>query len=205
MTRRNVTDEQYGRLCRRTEELHRRVDEGAVDFDIAIDALQKVIEGEQIQNAFLKLISGNKSLVLDRVDGQQTLANAKDLFAHIDPDFKNWKADEKGSATPITPVQVYEMTKDATFQQMFGSLSSDSKKLCLTQSQIIEFVKKHRNWLRTDGYTTLFLFESNNQLFVAGVDVASGGALEVLVARFGFPSVWGAGGRHRLVVPQLAV
>lgn len=161
---------------------------------------------KEVSNAFLKLISGNESLVIDSVDGKETLANAKDLFAYIDSDFKNWGADEKGSATKETPVCVYEMTKDATFAQMFGSLSSDPRKLCLTQSQIIDFVKKYRNWLRTDGYATFFLFESNNQLFVAGVGVGSGGAaLGVGVSRFENSCVWSAAYRRRLVVPQLVV
>ncbi|MBA3047005.1 hypothetical protein KKC83_04475 [Patescibacteria group bacterium] len=45
MTRRNVTDEQYGRLCRRAGELLRRVDEGTLGFDQAMDSLQTAIEG----------------------------------------------------------------------------------------------------------------------------------------------------------------
>lgn len=45
MTRRNVTDEQYGRLCRRAGELLRRVDEGALDFFQVMASLQAAIEG----------------------------------------------------------------------------------------------------------------------------------------------------------------
>jgi len=166
--------------------------------------LQNAIEGEfgkvKTQNEYLSLISGSKELILDAVDGSETLAEAKDTFVWIDSDLKNWNTDHKGPATEKTPVLVYEMAKDAIFAQMFGSFSSDLRKLCLTQHQIKNFVRKHRNWLRSDGYATFFLFESNGEFFVAYVLVDSVG-LNVDVFRFERSYVWRAGGRPRLVVP----
>jgi hypothetical protein len=159
---------------------------------------------EQKENQFLKLISGDKELVLDECNGAEILADAKEVFAYIDSDLKNWGADEKGKTTGKTPVQVFEIKKDAIFAQMFGSLSSDLKKLCLTQNQIIGFVRQYRKWLRADGYATIFLFESNNEFFVARVNVYSDGKLHVFVNRFEYSHVWHAEYRHRLVVPQLA-
>lgn len=160
---------------------------------------------KQKENQFLKLISGDKSLVLDAIKGTEILAEAKEMFKYIDSDFRNWKADEKGPATKETAVHVYEMAQDATFSQMFGSLSSDLRKPCLTQAQIKNFVRKYREWLRTGGWATFFLFESNKELFVAHVDVLSDGLLWVDVRRFEYSYVWSAEGRYRLVVPQLAV
>ncbi len=157
-----------------------------------------------IAETFLKLISGGESLTLDAVNGTETLVDAKDVFAHIDPDFKNWGADEKGPETGETAVDVYEMVKDATFSQMFRKLNVDARKLCLTQHQIKNFVKKHRNWLRIDGYATFFLFESKGNLFVARVSFGSGGRLDVHVYRFGSLRVWHAECRHRVVVLQPA-
>ncbi|MBU4142712.1 hypothetical protein KJ590_01785 [Patescibacteria group bacterium] len=157
-----------------------------------------------VAETILRLISGGKSLVLDSVDGTETLADAKDMFAYIDSDFKNYGADEPGQPTAETPVGVHEMIKDAAFSQMFGSLSSDVRKLCLTQHQIKNFVKKHRKWLRTEGYATFFLFESKGQFFVAGVRFHAVGSLHVLVYRFGLAHVWRAEHRHRVVVPKLA-
>ena len=49
-----------------------------------------------VVETILNLISGNESLILGAVDGTETLADAKDVFAFIDPDFKNWGADEPG-------------------------------------------------------------------------------------------------------------
>lgn len=157
----------------------------------------------QKRSRFLKLVSGTESLILAAVDGKEVLVDAKDIFAYIDPDFKKWGADEPGQATGETSVEVYEMAEDATFSQMFGSLSGDAQKLCFTQSQIKSFVKKYSNWLRTDGYATFFLFESRGESFVARVRVDSDG-LGVSVDRFEGSGVWSAGYRHRVVVPQLA-
>ena len=44
MTRRNVTDEQYGQFCKRIGEVARRVDEGTIPFNETMVALQRIIE-----------------------------------------------------------------------------------------------------------------------------------------------------------------
>ncbi len=48
MTRKSVTDEQYGRLQRRLGELARRVDEGSVEYDSTMSALQLLVEGKRL-------------------------------------------------------------------------------------------------------------------------------------------------------------
>ncbi|MCX6763789.1 MAG: hypothetical protein NTZ97_03620 [Candidatus Moranbacteria bacterium] len=170
-----------------------------------------IVEGvKKTENKFLKLISGSETIIIDECDGTETLADAKDVFAYIDSDFKNWGLDKKASATGKTPVQVFEMSEDATFRQMFNSFSTERKKLCLKQSQIKKFVKKHSKWLRTDGYATFFLFkkdetkDADDNFFVAYVHFYSGDKLEVNVNRFENDIVWSAEVRRRLVVPQLA-
>jgi len=152
---------------------------------------------------FLKLLSGAETLMLDALDGKETLATAKEVFpSGIDGDFKNWGTNKAGIATKEQAVDVHELVKDSTFAQMFGSLGTDLDKLCLTQAQIKNFCKKHPNWLRKDGYATFFLFKVEDQFFVAYVDVDSDG-LDVYVDRFGDDGVWNAGRSRRVVVPQL--
>ena len=170
-------------------------------------AASQIIVGkvEKLKNSILTLISGNSSLILDALDGKDLLSEAKDTFGYIDPDFKNYGANSRGKATKEAPVSIYEMAKDATFKDVFGSFSQDLRNLCLTQSQIKNFVIKHRNWLRTDGWATFFLFESNEHLFAARVRVVSRGDLKVNVRRFEYSDVWSAGNHHRVVVPQLAL
>ncbi len=156
-----------------------------------------------IADSVLKLLSFGSPVIIDAVDGSETLSKAKEMFAWIDSDFIGYGADEVGPATKETPVAVYEMAKDTTFAEIFGSLGQNLDRLCLTQAQIKNFVKKHRNWLRTDGYGTFFLFKSKNNFFVARVGLDSDGGLGVGVGRFEVDSVWYAGYRHRVVVPQL--
>ena len=154
----------------------------------------------------LKLISGAETLELEPTDGKETIANASKVFTWgIDGDFKRWGCDVKAKPTVATKVQVHEMIKDGTFAQIFGGLSDNLDALCLTQAQIIQFVQKHKKWLRTDGWATLFLFKVGDEFFVACVDVYSGGTLLVHVRRFSDGRVWLAGHRRRVVSPQLAL
>jgi len=157
-----------------------------------------------VKETFLRLISSDESLILDECDGSEIIADAKSMFTGgIDSDFIRG-ADEKGKATGAMPVDVYGMIMSATFSQMFGELSADIKKLCLTQHQIKNFVKKYRNWLRTNGHATFFLFESKGRFFITRVSFSSDGRLEADIYRFEFGHVWSAGGRHRIVIPQVA-
>jgi len=208
-----VSGEQYYGLDGQLLEIKRQLrQEDGYPFDPEElkNYLQTAIEGRfrgsrKRSNKFLWLISGGVSLTVDAVDGTEILADAKDVFSGgIDSDFINWEADEPDRSTVETPVDVYEMTQDATFSQMFGDLSSDVRRLCLTQHQIKNFVKKHRSWLRTEGYATFFLFESKGYFFVAVVLFDSRGGLFVRVLQFEDSHVWDAGIRHRLVVPRLA-
>ncbi len=134
-----------------------------------------------------------------------TIASSKDIFSYIDSDFKSYDADEKLTKTKKTEVAVLEMEEDMTFADMFGEVSKDTESLCLTQAQIIEFVKEHKDKLRTEGYATFFPFKFNGEVFVAGVLFDDGGSLEVRVRRFSCDGVWSAEYRLRFVVPQLAL
>jgi hypothetical protein len=157
-----------------------------------------------VAKPILRIISGDYPLTIDAVDGTEILADAKDVFVGgIDPDFKNWSADEIGNPTAETPVDVHEMTRDATFSQIFGELNSDVRKLCFTQAQIKNFVKKYRNWLRTDGYATFFLLKSKGNFFVADV-VDSDGELFVNRRQLDDPGIWAGGYHRRVVVPRPA-
>lgn len=153
----------------------------------------------------VKLISGAETLTLDSTDGVETLFQAGGVFSCIDPDFKDWGLNVKSEPTGPTNVAVHEVIKDGTFEQIFGGLSSNLDSLCLTQTQIIQFATKYRKWLRGDYYATFFLFKVDGKLFVARVRVRGDGSLGVHLHHFSYDSVWHAGYRHRVVVPQLTL
>lgn len=163
-------------------------------------------ERAQDVNSIVKLTSGAEVLELDATDGKQTIAQAKDAFpGYIDGDFREWGCDVKSAPTGKTEVAVYEMIKDGDFARIFNGMSDDLNKLVLTQPQIIKFVQKHRQWLRTEGYGTFFLFKVGDEFFVARVLVDGGGQLKARVYRFSYDDVWHAEGRRRIVVPQLTL
>lgn len=168
-----------------------------------LEAVAKVIvDGyRKTENAFLKLLFGGENLVIEALNGKAIIAEAKRTFkGHIDPDFRNWKLDNPGKATAATTVAVYEMTANATFVQMFGSLADNLDKLVMTQAQIIAFCTKHVFWLRQGGYATFFLIKEGGKYFVVHVYVRDDG-LRVWVDRLGHDGVWRAEDQHRLVAP----
>ena len=80
-------------------------------------------------NDRLKLISGDELLALHPTDGQETLAQATNLFRYIDRNFWHWNCNTVGRATKETPVQVYEMLRDCTFQEMFSGFGVSVNRL----------------------------------------------------------------------------
>lgn len=202
--------------------IKRVIDLSVSELEVLIDLLEKITNPEWFRElkkflrkepcwteiakkVFLRLISVKESLTLDAVDGTELISNAKKVFRWIDPDFKNWDANESGLATEETPVEVHEMVEDGMLSQIFNSVSvGDLNQLCLTQHQIISFVVKHKDWLRKDGYGTFFLFQSKGKFFVASVRFRGDGSLDVNVDLFEDSGVWIADGRPRVVVPKLA-
>jgi hypothetical protein len=160
----------------------------------------RVNEAQNAMKERLRLISGTEQLILRPTDGQDTVAGATDVFSYIDSNFKNWGCDVEGQATEATPLQVYEMVEDSTFQNMFGGLDVDS--LSLTQAQIRQFVKRYPDWLKKGGNGTFFLFKVGREFFVAAVYFFSDGRLGARVRRFSLDRIFLAKKRHRLVVAQ---
>jgi hypothetical protein len=127
-----------------------------------LEKIARLIVGAvgEAKDCFLKLVSGGESLVIKAKTGKRKISQMKDLFTWgIDSDFVNYGADQEGAAMEDTQVKVYELAKNGTFSDIFGSLPFSNEQLCLTQDQIIGFVEEHRRWLSTNG-GTFFLFKS---------------------------------------------
>ncbi|MFA6553988.1 MAG: hypothetical protein WCS89_00575 [Candidatus Paceibacterota bacterium] len=151
----------------------------------------------------LKRIFEGKKIVIAKTSGKENLANAKDVFTGwVDPNFVNYGCDVEDKPTVETPVEVFEMVEDGDFARIFGGFNVNLDQLCLSQHQIKEFVKNHRDKLRTDGYATFFLFKVGKKFFVANVYFDDAGRLKVRVHRFSHDYGWDAANRHRVVVPQ---
>lgn len=136
----------------------------------------------------------------------ETIARADGVFTGwIDLYFTDWNLDVKSPKTDATELAVLEMDKSGTFKELFVSISSDLDSMCLTQAQIVEFVRSHKAHLRTDGYATFFLFKVGNEFFVARVFLGSGSRPGAHVYHFSDDHVWNAEYRRRFVVPSNCV
>ncbi|MEY3784342.1 MAG: hypothetical protein RLZZ230_664 [Candidatus Parcubacteria bacterium] len=167
-------------------------------------ALNKFLAGLVPEETPKTCLRHLETVTLAPTKGKATLAKAKKVFTGwLDGDLENWGTDVSGEDTTETAVDVHEMSRDGNYKTLFGSLG-DPRKLCLTQGQIEEFCRSHRDSLRQEGYGTFFLFEVKGELFVADVSVG-GGELEARVGRFGYDNVWVADDRHRLVVQKQTV
>lgn len=139
-----------------------------------------------------------ENLIIPKNKGKTNIIQSTDLFNYIDSDFKGWNLDVPSPASSETKIAVYEMERDGNFQQIFGELGKLDD-LCLTQAQIVQFVRTYQQWLHPEGWATFFLFKVDDVYFVAFAR-RRGGELEVDVRRFSDDHVWRAGYRHRIVV-----
>lgn len=160
----------------------------------------------------LRLISKGANLVIDSTDGTEMFTKIDDLFIWGIDDVLNLRTspahfnrgfDEASEPTGETPVDIYELVRDASFDTMFRSVSDNLNALCLTQSQIKRFCVKYRSLLAPSGKGTAFLFKSKKKFFV--IDVAFPGyyRLYAYIYRLESNLVQQGDFRHRVVVPQL--
>lgn len=205
----NVTGEQHYGITGQMLEIQRqlRLKGGSpLDPEYVKRALQDIIQpkhDDKEENTILRLLSRGENIVIPACDGFRTIANTKEVFAYIDPNFEKHGLGKPGKATVEMLVKVYETVKnEATFVQMFCSLGVDLDKLCFTQHQIISFCESNTEWLCADDYATFFLVKLDGQFFVASVSVHSDG-LFTHVRQLGNGAVFGADHPHRLVAPQL--
>ncbi len=171
-------------------------------LDVMKGILNGTIKFAITAQEILVCILKDEKIKVGATTGEETIAAASDVFDWIDPDFENWGTNvPSGKATEAASVKVYEMHRDATFEQMFGSLG-DIEALCLEQGQVVNFCRENRGKLRLDGWATFvpFKVEGCNEPFVARVCVGGGG-LKLFVDRLGSDNVWSAAYRHRVVVP----
>lgn len=137
-----------------------------------------------------------KDIKIPKIKKDSLIKDSK-LFSYIDSDFTNYGASKLyPNSTKAQTLVVKEITENGTFKQLFNSPETQ----WLTQGQILFFIKHNKEQLQNNEYATFFLFKVEDRFFVASVRVSSDG-LRVDVSRFEHAYVWGAGYRHRMVVP----
>ena len=120
------------------------------------------------------------------------------LTGYIDSDFKNYGLDKDTPAEEKT-VELYKMIENGIFKQIF----TQPEKQWMTQGQVIEFVKNHKEDLKTSYGYTFFLLKKNGVFFVAFAYLDGHGRPGVYVRRFDYDFVWGPEFGSQFVVLQL--
>jgi len=193
--------ERLGMSAENIHKLAKPTQEGRALVRVCASKIAEAAHGGQSE--FLNLIPGGQNLVIGPTVGSRILAEAKDVFHHIDPGFKKLSVDGSRGPTEETLVKIYEEKKDATFIKIFNSLSFDLHSICFTQGQIIDFADKHREWLRDQGWGNYFLFKSHEFFYVACVNACNIDKLEVFLHKFKDSYVEKAYFHPRIFVPQL--
>lgn len=118
----------------------------------------------------LELISKGWGLMIEALNGRAYISHTKKTFVlPVDEDFINLGLNKRGPATPETLLEVREIVADSSFFEVFSSLDPNLDKAVMTQAQIIRFCKKHPDWLRNGGLSTLFLTKSEEKYYVVNV------------------------------------
>jgi hypothetical protein len=202
MTR--VADKTLAEYVKFQHDMLDRVLKGSVN-PTEIMNVQRSLIGQK-SNPYLRLI---ETVTISACKGGEkaNIYNAKKTFPGcIDSNFKGYGINLPQPATTKAVLVVHEMyNKNADFKTLFGSLSSDLKSLAFeSQEQIEKFCLENKQWLRTGGYGTFFLFtetvDGEEKFFVALVFFHSG-ELKVNVYHLSRDIVWSPGNAPRIVVP----
>lgn len=145
----------------------------SIDPELVSLALEDIIQGKfyhpKNKANILRLISHGQTVVVEACNGSETIADSQGVFSTIDKSFRNLKINKSEPASKKTNLQVYELIKDASFDEVFYALGKDFDELCLTQHQIKKFCGFNDEWILFDGTITTFFFKAAELYFAAYV------------------------------------
>ncbi len=156
-------------------------------------------------------------LIIGESDGRTTIAQSE-IFASVDPKFKDWGLDKKGEATPEIEVDVYENEKEedareySTFEEEFACISNDFDRLILTQGQIVDFCIKYLGHLMQLAPVGFLIKRNDNgkatadNLFVITITVSKSNDRKTLSAHINpFNKIVQGAAEHILIVPRIEI
>ncbi len=160
----------------------------------------------ETKNCILKCVSGEEALMVKN-NSKEIIAAATKVFAVIDSEFNSYDLRVCEQENHERRVAVYEMVKgnDLNFEKIFTSFNVSLQKIIMTQSQIIDFCRRHPKHLHKHGLATLFLLEKYSGLraeySVVRVFIGCNGALSIVSASLWDKTIWRGGVRRRVVIP----
>lgn len=171
-------------------------------------ALQDILDGRYYKekNKILRLISGNINLVVQNVSEDlfiEEVSNNSGLSVNLN--FVGPRDEENRRIIDENLVEVYEMyNENASFIQMFSSLSDELTKLSLSGGQIINFCKNYPNWLSQKGFPTFFMILIKEETFIVSVRLINQNLIMFLF-RPELNIMWNSYDQYRVVIPQQVI
>jgi len=164
------------------------------------------------QSNILKFISVGHNIVIPELFNSRTILGANDTFSSIGYGFKELSKPLSILPRLIGPTRtdVFEIVQSAEPEEIFKSLLKNQSidRLCLSQHQVIDFCKTHRNWLAKDYLTNFFLIK-NQEMEITSANnlsvVAVNGTENLRICRFEFDykSICSGMFPHRFIVPRI--
>lgn len=157
-------------------------------------------KGVKMKDSIVRLISEGVNIKIKALDGTRTIYGATDVFGKISKYFE--ELNQPGLATGEIVASVYEMIKDANFEEIFTGIAANLDGMVMSQAQVIEFCREHRNWLCRNK-ASLFLIKKGVRRFVVYVNVNSDGLLSASFDYFIDEDRWCGENCHRIIVPKI--
>jgi len=155
------------------------------------------------QTTYLRMLS-DMPITISHTTGDRTIAKSDRIFRrHIDHSFEKIGQSHLAVQKTNTSLCVYDLVKDGSFKDFFGSLPSNLDQLCLTQDQLIQFCEEYSESY-VDGHTVFFLLKESSYFQVASVSGTSSDSM-ICLHYFKLQSIWEVADKLRLVVPVIVV
>ncbi len=100
----------------------------------------------------------DEEMYIEAVDGKETIADARDIFAFpLINQTSILSMSVSGNPSERLSVMPYEVLGEQKFEEMFLNLSSDFERLILGQAQIANFCRRYLTWIKNRNTPTVFL------------------------------------------------
>lgn len=156
-----------------------------------------------MDSQILKLISGEAGLVLKALDGTENMAEALINWpTGSDRVSKNSQSSRPGLATEETLIYVYEQRGDATFLEMFNSLTNNLDEIVMTEHQVKQSCQDFEKWLTTNG--NIFLIKEGEKYYACWAILSCGRLRIHKLDFFTSYSRYSSSTRFHLFIPRLS-
>lgn len=140
-------------------------------------------------------------------DGIMAEENLRKVFnGYVDPMLLNIRS----KVTPAVKTILCELVEDGKFMDFLGKTAGELESRRIQFAQVVEFADDSLDFLRHDGYATLFVCTIDGEpvaedllnVFVASVYISAEGQLYIYRRKVSSNHTWYPGDRSRIVCPQ---